>query len=49
MFIDDWFVAIKSPPPGTRPGGGHWQKVENPLPHGYMTRGRGEFSFLQVY
>ncbi|MBT8777655.1 hypothetical protein HHJ06_03175 [Akkermansia muciniphila] len=43
MFIDDWFVATKSPPPGTKPGGEHWQEAENLLPHGYMTRGERKF------
>lgn len=43
MFIDDWFVATTSPPPGTRPGGGHWQEAENLLPQGYMTRGERVF------
>ena len=43
MFIDGWFVATKSPPPGTKPGGGHWQEAENLLPHGYMTRGERVF------
>lgn len=35
--FDDWFVATKSPPPGTRPGGGHRQEAENLLPQEYMT------------
>lgn len=43
MFIDGWFVATKSPPPGTKPGGGHWQEAEKLLPHEYMTRGEGVF------
>jgi hypothetical protein len=43
MFIDDWFVATKSPPPGTRPGGGHRQEVVKLFPHGYMTLGEGVF------
>lgn len=37
MFIDGWFVATKSPPPGTRPGDGHRQEAENLLPQEYMT------------
>jgi hypothetical protein len=37
MFIDGWLVATKNPPPGTRPGGGHWQEEKNLLPQEYMT------------
>ena len=43
MFIDGWFVATTSPPPGTRPGGGHRQEAEKLLPHGYMTWGERVF------
>ena len=52
MFIDGWFVPTKSPPPGTKPGGGHRQEAENLLPQEYMTRGervfqcQNEISFL---
>ena len=46
--FDDWFVATKSPPPGTKPGGGHKQKAEKLLPHEYMTWGERVFQSKEL-
>ena len=48
MFIDGWFVATKSPPPGTRSGGGDRQEAENLLPQEYMTQGERDFQSKEL-